>query len=98
MNRIQNSLNVFFEPEFKHLVRLIQHDSLDWGEVDIASFDVVEYAARRAYEDFEAALECADLGFDWHASIHCLEMELVGRVFEVLKGLGDLDCELSCWG
>ena len=93
-HRVQDPLDVLLETEFEHLISLIQHNSLDAGEINIASLNMIKNTARRANKDFDSILEVTNLRIDWHTTVHSRAPELIWIVLEVLESVGDLACEL----
>ena len=49
-----DALDVGDEPHVEHAVGFVEHEDLDLRQVDAALLDVVEQAARRRDEDFDA--------------------------------------------
>ena len=51
----------FFEALFEHLVSFVKNDSLEAGEVDVSSFNVVEDSSASANKEVDSASQSSSL-------------------------------------
>lgn len=94
-NALQNRVDVLLEAELQHLVRLVEDDRLQVGEVDIAAVDVVEDAASGADKNFDPVSKMARLFVNADAAVDGENFEFVMVVFDLFELSGHLQRELS---
>ena len=90
-------VNILFETEFEHLVSLIQDDSLQVSEVDVASVDVIEDSPCGAYKDVNTVPKLSDLVFNVDTSVHSDDSKLILIVLELLDFCRYLKSEFPRW-
>ena len=91
----KDQFDVVAEAHVEHLVGFVQHNDFDVVEPERAALEVVHDASRRADDDVDAGLECAELAFDRLAAVDRQDRDAgeVGK--EVGELLGDLDGEFA---
>ena len=86
------------EAEVEHLVRLVEHQRVDVGEVERAAVGEVDQPARRTDDDVDAGLERVELrvvadaavdGEDAEAAVGAGQCEVAGDLERELAGRGD---------
>ena len=83
-------LDVLFEAELQHLVRLVENHRLERLEVDVSSLDVIQHTACCADDDVNAVLEFPRLVTDGHSSVDGEDFELIFLVLHSLEFAGHL--------
>ena len=97
LNRPENLLHILLEPEFEHLIGLIEYHALKLAEVDVAPLYVIEDAPSCADEELDAVPELADLVVDVYTPVNGDNFVLVVGVLQTGQHIGDLECELTSW-
>ena len=75
-------LDVFFETQFKHLIRLIKNDSLNIAEVYVSTFYVIDDTTSCANEELDTFVKFSNLLIDGNTSIYSNARVLAGIVFQ----------------
>ena len=90
----KNRLEILGEPHVEHFVGFVEHDNLHGRQVERATPDVVESAARRGHDDVHAALERANLALHRRTAVdrHCDHAQ---RLPVPVDRLGHLHRELA---
>ena len=91
----QDALQVGQKADVQHAVGFVQHHVFDLVQHRAFSFDVVQQAARRGHQHFNAGFELQRLGFHVHAAKHHRRAQ-VGVLGVGLNGLGNLVGQLAC--
>ena len=91
----EDRVDVLLEAELEHLISLVENDTLELAEVDVAAVDVVEDTTSRTNEDVNTVTKLARLIVDADATIHSQDFELVVVVLDLLELSTDLQGELS---
>ena len=69
MLKITYLVDFLFEALFEHLVGLVQYDSFELREVNIASLNVVKHATTSSDEEVYATAQCSRLVIDVDTTI-----------------------------
>jgi hypothetical protein len=91
----QDRVHVLLKAELEHLVRLIEDDCLEVGEIDVAALDVIKDATGGSDKNFNAMSELARLVFNADTAVHGKNFEFVMPVLYFFELCGNLQCELS---
>ena len=91
---LQDAANVGQEAHVAHAVRLVEHQDLHVGEIDVAAVDEVEQPAGTGNDDLGATAQGGDLGHLAHAAIDGHAAHL-GLLAEADDGLVDLVGQLA---
>ena len=92
---VKDGVDVLLEAELEHLVCFVEYDRLEVVEVNVATLDVVEDAARRANEDVDTVAKLSRLVIDADATINSEYFELVFVVFDFFELSAHLQGQLS---
>ena len=92
---LEDLLHVFGEAHAEHLVSLIQHQVLEFGQVQGTLGDVVDHAAGGTDNNLGAAAQAGELGAVGGAAVHREDGEVVDVLGVGGEGLGDLEGELT---
>lgn len=76
-------VDFFLETLFKHLVSLIEHDTLKRAKVNISTFNVIKDTSASAHEEINTVSQCACLIFDVDATVHGQGLEFIWMVLEL---------------
>ena len=95
---LQDAVNILFETKLKHLICFIQDYSLDVGEVNILSLNVIKDSSCGSYKNVYTRFQLSNLVIDVNSSIDSHKSELIFMVLQFFKLSGDLDCQLTSWG
>lgn len=91
----EDRVDVLLEAELEHLIGLIEHDTLEITEVNVAAVDVVEDTTGGTDEDVNTVTKLARLIVDADATINGQNFELVVVMLDLLELATDLQGELS---
>ena len=83
-------LNIFLEAHLEHLVSLIENQTLQTAEIDIASLNVIKNPASGADKYIDTIPEILNLLLNINATINSDDLEFVGVVFERVHDIADL--------
>jgi len=64
----QDELEILAKAEIEHLVRFVEHDSLELGDFECAALQMVAQPSRRSHHDMHAVCELAPLAPRVHAA------------------------------
>ena len=92
---LEDLLHVFGEAHAEHLVGLVQHEVLEFGQVQGTLGDVVDDAAGGTDNNLGAAAQAGELGAVGGAAVHRQDGEVVDVLGVGGEGLGDLERELT---
>ena len=92
---IEDQLDVLGEAHIEHLVGFVQHDGGQRAQVQRATADVIERAARRGHHHMHAALQRLCLPAELRAAVDRQHDRAQLRAVAVQR-FRDLDCEFAC--
>ena len=69
VDRFEDRVDFIREPHVEHLVRLVEDEELNAGEIELASLDHVEHPSGRPDHDVSAALKGTQLQADGLATV-----------------------------
>ena len=92
---LEDLLHVFGEAHAQHLVGLVQHQVLEFGQVQGTLGDVVDHAAGGTDNNLGAAAQAGELGAVGGAAVDREDGEVVDVLGVGGEGLGDLERELA---
>ena len=64
-------LNVFFEAQFKHLIRFVKHNSLYIAEVNVSAFNMINDTTSGTNEELDTSVKFTNLLFDGNTAVNC---------------------------
>ena len=91
----EDAVHLLREAHAQHLVRLVQHEGLQVGEVQRAALEVVDHAARRADDDLRAPAQARQLRTVRGAAVHGQHGDVVEVLGVAVEGVGHLEGELA---
>ena len=91
----EDAVHLLREAHAQHLVRLVQHEGLQVGEVQRAALEVVDHAARRADDDLRAPAQARQLRAVRGAAVHGEHGDVVEVLGVAVEGVGHLEGELA---
>lgn len=95
LNCSEDLVDVLLEAHVQHLVRLVEDNSLDLCESQVATVDMVEHATSGANENVDTASQLIHLLGDRGTTINRNDIEFVFEVLELNQSPADLESELS---
>ena len=92
---LEDLLHVFGEAHAQHLVGLVQHQVLEFGQVQGTLGDVVDHTAGSTDNNLGAAAQAGELGAVGGAAVDGEDGEVIDVLGVRGEGLGDLERELA---
>ena len=88
-------MNGFRQPQRKHLIRFIQDDHLQLGEIECSLFYMIPHPARGTDDNLNPLFQLIFLTFHW-LTAHQPRARQTAEQAEVLDFLSDLIGQLAC--
>ncbi len=92
----EDALHVLLEAHVEHLVRLVEHEEAQVGDVQRALLQVVDDAARGTHDDLRAAAQTRQLDAVRLPAVDRQHGDAAEVVREGLEGVGYLQRQLTC--
>jgi len=92
---VENEFEIFAETEIEHLVRLVQYNRLEVGDLEPTAFQMIAQAPRRTHDDMRALRELARLATRIHAA-DTGDDPRIREGIEPLKFAMNLKRQLAC--
>lgn len=87
----EDLVDFFFEALLEHLIGFVENDSLQGGEVDVASLNMIEYTTTGSNKEVHSAAQCSGLVVDVHTTVNGERVELVLVMLQLLELVLHLD-------
>ena len=92
---LEDALHVLLEAHVEHLVRLVEHEELQVGDVQRALLQVVDHTTRRTHDDLGAPAQAGKLDAVGLAAVDGQDVHAAQVVGEGLEGVRHLQRQLA---
>lgn len=98
LDEAQDIFNVFLEAELKHLIGLIEDHSLDSGEINVSTVQVIKNATSGSNEDFATTLQLMGLLLNADTAVNGRTSVLQRVMLNLSEDFRHLDGQLTGGG
>ena len=88
-------VNFLFKALFEHLICLVEHHSLNVGEVEVAALNVIKHAAAGAHKEVNSPSQFVSLVLDGHSAVDSQTFEFAWVVLQSGKFVLHLQGQFS---